>query len=218
MSRAHGCRAPFWTMGLFLGLLGCAGNPATPSQVSAPAPAPASRAESDKSDITVPERRDVNADVRADFDAAMAQLALGEYEKGIQLLNKVASRSPEHTAPYVNLAIAYQKTGDLARAEENVKKALALNPAHPIASNEYGLIFRRTGRFAEAREIYERTLKRYPGFLPARKNLGILCDLYLRDLDCALVQYRAYSAAAPDDKNVKIWIADLEKRLGKSEP
>ena len=65
---------------------------------------------------------------------------------------------------------------------------------------------------AEAREIYEQTLKRYPTFLPARKNLGILCDIYLRDLKCALTQYRTYSAAVPNDETVKIWIADLEKR------
>lgn len=159
---------------------------------------------------------EVDATVRADFDRAVKQLEAGDYEKGMELLNAVAQRAPGDAAPYVNLAVAYEKMGNLSAAEENLKKALDINPEHPVANTEYGLIYRKTGRFALARESYERTLKRYPGFLPARKNLGILCDIYLRDLQCALTQYRIYGAAVPDDKNVQIWIADLEKRVGTS--
>ena len=159
---------------------------------------------------------EVDAAVRADFDTAVKQLDAGEYEKGTELLNAVAQRAPGDAAPYINLAVAYEKMGNLSAAEENLKKALDINPEHPVANTEYGLIYRRTGRFAQARESYERALKQYPGFLPARKNLGILCDIYLRDLQCALTQYRIYGAAVPDDKNVQIWIADLEKRVGAS--
>ncbi len=102
--------------------------------------------------------------------------------------------------------------GKLEEAEKSIKKALELEPEHPVANTEYGVLLRKAGRFAEAREVYERTLKRYPAFLPARKNLGILCDLYLRDLECALTHYRVYSAAVPDNETVRIWIADLEQR------
>lgn len=144
----------------------------------------------------------------------MKHLKAGEYEKGADLLQQVTQRAPGHTAPYINLAIVYQRMGRLPAAEESIKKALALDPEHPVANTEYGLICRKTGKFAEARKAYEQVLARHPGFLPARKNLGILCDVYLRDLECALSHYRIYSAAVPDDKDVQIWIADVEKRLG----
>lgn len=159
---------------------------------------------------------EADAAVLADFDAAVKQLEAGEYKKGTDLLNTVAQRAPGDAAPYINLAVAYERMGNLSAAEENLKKALNINPEHPVANTEYGLIYRKTGRFAQARESYERALTRYPGFLPARKNLGILCDIYLRDLQCALTQYRIYAAAVPDDKNVQIWIADLEQRVGAS--
>lgn len=197
---------------LLLGLIltGCAAGPSLPE---------AGRAKDDKAassdDEKVNVATDVDPDVRADFETAMQYLRAGEYEKGTELLKQVTQRSPRHSAPHINLAIAYQKMGNLAAAEEHIKKALEIEPEHPVANTEYGLIFRKTGRFAEARQTYERTLNLYPDFLPARKNLGILCDMYMKDLECALTHYRVYSAATPDDKTVKIWIADLEQRLAK---
>ncbi|HKL48201.1 MAG TPA: tetratricopeptide repeat protein, partial [Desulfuromonadales bacterium] len=97
-------------------------------------------------------------------------------------------------------------------AEKHLKAALQLVPAHPVASNEYGLLLRRTGRFTEARAIYERSLERFPGYLPVRKNLGILCELYLGDPGCALEQYEIYSEARPEDKEIETGIADLRLR------
>jgi Tfp pilus assembly protein PilF len=189
-----------------LALFGCAVDPSTN---------PDGRVESDKSALAVHEKVEVDADTRSDYETAMRQLQAGEYEKGTDLLTKVSERAPGHTAPYINLAIAYQKMGKLPAAEESIKKALQRDPQDPLANTEYGLICRKTGRFAEARKAYEQTLERHPGFLPARKNLGILCDVFLRDMECALTHYRVYSAAMPDDKTVQIWIADLEKRLGR---
>lgn len=194
------------SIGVALVLVGCAAGPS---------PRSAGRAEDDKRAASSHEEVEVDADVRAEFDAAMKQLKAGELEKGADLLTTVTQRAPGQAAPLINLAVAYEKMGNLTAAEENLKKALEINPDHPVANTEYGLVYRKTGRFAQARESYERVLKNYPGFLPARKNLGILCDIYLRDLQCALAQYRIYGAAVPDDKNVQIWIADLEQRLGK---
>jgi Tfp pilus assembly protein PilF len=159
------------------------------------------------------ETSDVALEVRGEFDRAMSHLNAGNYSEGAKLLHAVMQRSPRHVASHINLAIAYQRLNNLAAAEESIKKALELHPEHPVANTEYGLIFRKTGRFAEARQAYERTLRRHPTFLPARKNLGILCDVYVRDLDCALDHYRIYSSAAPHDDAVRIWIADLERRL-----
>lgn len=152
---------------------------------------------------------------RAEFDRAVALLDQGKNDAAIELLKKVIDKTPELTAPRVNIAIAYLRTGDAARAEQHLKDALELVPGHPVASNEEGLILRRAGKFKEAREVYERSIDAFPDYLPVRKNLGILCDLYLNDPACALKQFELYSERVPGDEKVKTWVAELRMRLGK---
>ena len=150
-----------------------------------------------------------------DFDDAVALLKNEDYDEAIVLLQKVIEKSPGVTAPYVDIAIAYWRTGRPEQAEENLKTALELFPGHPVASNEYGLLYRSTGRFTEARSMYEMAIARFPQFYPAHRNLGIVCDLYLSDLACALEHYEIYSEARPHDEQVKLWVADLRSRLGR---
>ena len=99
-------------------------------------------------------------------------------------------------------------------SSKKVKKALELVPGHPVASNECGLLYRKKGRFDEARAMYEQALAAYPNYYPAHRNLGILCDLYLNDLESAMAHYQVYSQAMPKDNKVKLWIADLQARMG----
>jgi Tfp pilus assembly protein PilF len=153
---------------------------------------------------------------RRDFDRAVVLLEDGEYVQALDFLEKVIEKSPNVTAPYINMAIACRHIGELEQAEEHLKTALNLVPEHPVASNEYGLLYRKTGRFTEARAIYEKAIGRFPDYYPVHRNLGILCDLYLDDPVCALEHYEIYSRALPDDKQVKSWIADLQIRLGRN--
>ena len=150
-----------------------------------------------------------------DFDDAVALLKREDYDEAIVLLEKVIGKSPGVTAPYVDIAIAYRRTGRQKLAEENLKRALELFPGHPVACNEFGLLYRETGRFTEAQEMYEMAIARFPQFYPAHRNLGIVCDLYLNDPACALEHYEKYSEARPYDEQVKLWVADLRARLGR---
>ena len=151
---------------------------------------------------------------RSDFERAVAMLQDRDYDRAIDLLEKVIEQSPGVTAPYINIAIAYRHMDKQDEAEAHLKIALDLFPGHPVACNEYGLLYRKTGRFQEARVIYEKVLVRFPEYYPVHRNLGILCDLYLSDPVCAVEHYEIYSKARPEDKRVKLWIADLRARLG----
>lgn len=151
---------------------------------------------------------------RRDFERAVAMLNDQDYGQAIEFLEKVIEQSPDVTAPYIDIAIAYQHIGKPEQAEEHLKTAVQLVPDHPVAGNEYGLLYRKTGRFAEARAIYEKVIARFPDYYPVHRNLGILCDLYFNDPVCALEHYEIYSEARPEDKKVKLWIADLRARLG----
>jgi Flp pilus assembly protein TadD len=165
--------------------------------------------------FTVTEATQVNSDTRALYDSAVRQLEQKQYEQGIALLLKVTQGAPSATAPYIDLGIAYGRTGDLDKAEASFRHALELNARHPIAYNELGMVYRRKGNFADARTSYEKALALVPDFHFARLNLAILCDLYLADLTCALDNYQAYQRAMPDDKQAAMWIADLRTRAGR---
>ena len=153
---------------------------------------------------------------RIDFERAVAMMKDQDYGQAIDILEKIIEKSPGVTAPYIDIAIAYRYIGKPEKAEEHLKAALQLVPDHPVASNEYGLLCRKDGRFADARAIYDKAIARFPGYYPMHRNLGILCDLYLNDPECALEHYEIYSEAKPEDKQVKLWIADLRARLGRN--
>ena len=172
------------------------------------------RVERQESGFTISEDVRVGFGVRADFGDAVRLLEEEQYEDAIALLLDVTEAAPQLATPHIDLGIAYRAVGDLERAEASLERALELSPRHPVAYNELGIVYRKTGRFAQARESYESALAIHPDFLYARRNLAILCDIYLRDLRCALQNYELYSQAVPEDEAVVIWIADLRNRIG----
>ena len=158
---------------------------------------------------------DVDSDVETDFNRAVTLMNENKYAEAVELLNKVVQREQRLPAPFVNLAIAQNKLGDKKGAEKNLIKALKLDIGHPVANNELGLLYRKAGKFNAARTAYQNAIKEHPDYLPAKRNLGVLCDLYLHDFDCALEQFEDYLELAPDDKDVVIWVADVKRRVGK---
>lgn len=164
-------------------------------------------------DIEIKEEYGVDEQVNEMFKEAVAAIRDEKYQQAIDLLTKVTEQSEKHSAPYVNLGIAYLKLGKVKESEDNLLKALKINPDHPVTNNELGIVYRKSGRFDEAKKLYLHVLKKYPLFLPARKNLGILCDLFMKDFHCAVEQYEAYLKQKPDDKKVQIWLTDVKRRV-----
>lgn len=155
----------------------------------------------------------VSDDVQEQFDIALKLLKESRYDEAIVLLESVIENEKRLVAPYANLGIAYGRINDLKKSEAVLLMAVEIENTHPIANNELGLIFRKTGRFNEAKLTYERILSEHPNYLPAVKNLGVLCEIYLHDFECALTQFEEYLKYYPDDKTVGIWVADLKRRL-----
>jgi tetratricopeptide (TPR) repeat protein len=158
---------------------------------------------------------DIDSDIERDFKNAIILMQQDNNAQAVTVLKSVIEREKRLTAPFVNIAIAYNKLGDTKAAEENLIKALKLDIGHPVANNELGLLYRKTGKFNAARTAYQNAIKQHPDYLAAKRNLGVLCDLYIHDFECALEQFENYLDLKPDDKTVATWVADVKRRLGK---
>ena len=163
--------------------------------------------------FTITEEVRIGDRVRGQYFEALSHLHDGRLEQGIAMLEEIAEAAPLVTAPRIDLGMAYRQQGDLQAAERNLLQALQLNSNHPVAHNELGIVYRKTGRFAAAKQSYESAIAVFPGYHHARRNLAILCDLYLADLSCALEQYEAYMTTVPADAEASMWIADLRNRM-----
>ncbi len=167
--------------------------------------------------FTIVEESFIDDAVRLDYDRALDLLEQERYAEGIELLKTVATAAPNVSAPRIDLGIAFHRNGDLEAAEIQLKEALAINPSHPVALNELGIVYRKTARFPEARQSYQAALNVYPGFHYARRNLAVLCDLYLADLDCAVSNYEAYMATIDSDDEAEMWLKNARFRSGQVE-
>lgn len=165
-------------------------------------------------DIVISEEYGIDTAFNDKFNLAVKLMKDKKYQEAIELLVEVTDKTTKHSAPYIDLAIAYSESGKVKEAEKILLRALKINPHHPVTNNELGLLYRKTGRFSKSKQTYENIIKVYPQFLPARKNLGILCDLFMADLDCAISQYEAFLKYQPDNKKMKIWLVDLKRRAG----
>jgi len=175
----------------------------------------ASQAPPPRAESTTPETTSASIDPATQdaFEQALSLLQRHEYEQAIALLSPISSAHPELPGPLVNLAIAYIHLDRQDQAVRTLQKALASDANHPVALNWLAILERREGRFEQARSLYERLLAAHPESRNGHLNLGILCDLYLQQMDCALNHYRRYQElAANQDSAVSHWIADLERR------
>jgi len=163
--------------------------------------------------FTIVEEGKVSADVRARYVDALARLEQGDHAAAVDSLAAITEEAPHLSAPLVDLGVEQHRAGELEAAEETLRLAIEAAPEHPVAHNELGIVYRKLGRFRESREHYEAALAVYPGYHYARRNLAVLCDLYLEDFDCALENYEAYLVQVPDDEEASMWVAAVRLRM-----
>ncbi len=207
-------------LGLFvvMAMLSACATTGTTSSVKSRQPESSSKTEIvDAVGFTIVEEGKVTADVRNRYQEALRLLDSGDRSSGMELLEAVVSDAPHLSAPLVDLGIEQRRAGDYEAAAASLKQAIEAAPQHPVAHNELGIVYRKLGRFDDARQHYEIALEIYPGYHFARRNLAVLCDLYLADLDCALENYEAYMAMVPEDAEASMWVADVRLRMDRGE-
>ncbi|MGW8248528.1 MAG: tetratricopeptide repeat protein [Acidiferrobacterales bacterium] len=152
------------------------------------------------------------------YQSALGLMKKGEYEAAAASLEELARTDSERAGPYINLGITYLKLDKLEEAKQALLIATERRDGNAIAWNELGLVYRKMGQFENARDAYKKSIRKRARYGKAYLNLGILCDIYLEDLDCAMRNYKRYLDVTADkegNKQVSIWLADVSRRAGK---
>ncbi|WP_297793977.1 hypothetical protein [uncultured Marinobacter sp.] len=83
-----------------------------------------------------------------------------------------------------------------------------------VQINNQALSLKEQSRFREAATLLRSGIQSSPDTPELHYNLAVISELYLLDLEAALVHYRQYrELSGSEDKRVAGWIADLERRL-----
>ncbi len=144
---------------------------------------------------------------------AVNELKAERFDAAIALLEIAVKQADAGAEQFVNMGIAYSRTGQYEDSLKYLSKALVLAPNNADILNEIGLLYHEQGKFDLSRKQYEKALLTHPVHINANYNLGVLCDLYKEDIDCAIKHYEQYLASFGEgNKQVKVWLKDLAKR------
>ncbi|NOZ54288.1 MAG: tetratricopeptide repeat protein [Gammaproteobacteria bacterium] len=197
----------------------CAGTATKPSET--PSPASPISSPSPKKPITTASPKPttspeiaVNPGVRVQYDNAVGAMRSGNIAQAKNMMVHLTQSYPNLAGPYVNLGIIHFRDDEIEKAEQAFQQALKVNSKSAVSLNHLGIIYRGKGKFSEARKNYENALRIDPDYAYAHLNFGILLDLYLGELENALDHYQRFQQlTAQEDKEVKKWIVDLQRRI-----
>ena len=159
---------------------------------------------------------EVSAENAAAFARAVDLMSEGRNDEALAPLLTVTRAQPELAGPWVNLGNVYISLERFEEARSAFEHALDANPGSCEAYNQLGVLSRKHGDFERAEALYRSCLEVAPDFKDTYLNLGILYELYLGKWDAALTSYRRYlDLSEEDDRRVRGWVADLERRIGR---
>jgi tetratricopeptide (TPR) repeat protein len=149
-------------------------------------------------------------EVKGQFEQALIAMQANDYRGAATLLERIVATDDSYSGALVNLGIAYKHLERPEDAERALQQAIAADSGNVVAYNELGILQRKAGRFAASRVTYETALRVQPDYAPAHLNLGILCQIYLQDAECAMRHYQRYQALAESPAApVASWIGAL---------
>ena len=161
-------------------------------------------------------RPSISAEASERFQLASTAMASGDWDQAELELLWLTENHPQLSGPYLNLALLYDKSGQVDKVDTAFRQAIASNSNNINAYNQYGYYLRQQGKFSEAEQRYLQALEAWPDSADSHLNLGILYDLYMGKLQMALQHYQSYQSLLDEpERKVKGWIIDTQRRLKK---
>ncbi len=153
----------------------------------------------------------------ARFERARQMIETGDVMGAETALVEFTARWPQYASGWTNLGVVYRQTSRDDLAVDALDRAMRIG-ADCVAANNLAAIRIERLELDIAHAVYRRCLDAHPGHAPSWLNLGVLYELYLGELPKALAAYERYQRLAVQrDPRVALWIADLHRRIDRSQ-
>lgn len=197
-------------------LAGCADTPSKEAKPEMIAPDPSGKIAQVIPNPYLQHSGDAPAAAKTEFTRIQGLIKNGRTADAINALAKMRQDYPKLSGPAVNLGLLYWKQKNYPQAQAAFEQAQVMNKYNPDAYTQYAVMLREQGKFTEAEAQYLKALAVWPHNLQAHRDLGVLYDLYLIQADKALQHFTlADQLSAEPNKELKGWILELNRRLGK---
>lgn len=151
---------------------------------------------------------------RQALDTVLEVMRAAEWATARELLQDLIAVSPGLAVAHANMGNIEWQLGHADKAEQAWLRALELRPGWAALYNRLGLFYREQARFGQALAMYQQALASDETYARSHRNLAILYELYLGEREKALPHYRRYlELVGGEEREVQLWIADLEQRL-----
>jgi len=119
------------------------------------------------------------------------------YHKSIKKHKELISRDPIDSDAYHNLALAYEKQGQIFEAETQYKKAISINRSFYSSCLNLAIVLTKQAKYTEALEQYEENIRSNPNDSLNHNSYGYL-KFILGDYGEAIKSYEEAARKTPN--------------------
>jgi tetratricopeptide (TPR) repeat protein len=146
--------------------------------------------------------------------AATSTLRAYDWRTPIALFESAVKAHPRSARARMELASAYGRTGDMARAEEEFAEAIRILPSYAAAWYNLGNARARRGALDEAADAYRHAVENAPRLTQAWYNLALVEQMRGRP-DAAIEAFSAAAQVSPRDTEAHTALGDALLAAGR---
>lgn len=147
------------------------------------------------------------------YHDALSNLQSNDAKSAERKLKKLVSSNTGVPELWLNLALSQYQQSHFKPAEKSLNSLFKQSNSVAQAYNLAGLIAVENGAFEKAVNYYKDAIKVNPEYANALYNMALVQDVYLQDVDAALMYYEKYLVIEVEDQTTKNWVAHLKSSV-----
>ncbi|MFQ5900334.1 MAG: tetratricopeptide repeat protein [Thermodesulfobacteriota bacterium] len=140
--------------------------------------------------------------------------SMDQTKKAIEYYREIGSIAPSDQLLYYNIGTLLYEMGDYKGAEEAFDKALTYGERSKSILHSQAQTLLRLKEYEEVFKVFQEIIEKEPIDPAFYRDMGIIYELYLGDMEKALENYTRYvENGGEKEEEVKIWIGVVKARL-----